>query len=138
MIHYVHHDKFTHDFHRWCERFCVYFDTATVAVFAFAIGLILGELTNSGFYVVVRMIAFLAASTVLMFSMLAVWGLRYERRESYRRWVTAIIGAMTTVVYFRAYPVLPDIAVNAMELITLAMVAVFFSRHSEWCCKNKC
>lgn len=138
MIHYAHHGKFSNEFHRWCKRFCVYFDTATVAVFAFAIGLILGELTHAGFYVVVRMVSFLAAITVLMFSLLAVWGLQYERRESYRRWITAIIGAMLTVVYSRTYPVLSDVAVNAMELITLALVAVFISRHSEWCCKNKC
>ena len=131
MIYAPHTQKVLHSmFHRWCA--CL--DTVTVAILSLAIGLLLGELVNSGWSVVVNMLSFFAASTIIMFSGLLLWGVRYDRRSLQRRQITAISGSMFAVVLLHMCSAMPWLAIQTIDLFVLVAVAVVSARYIERKC----
>ena len=118
-------------FNSWCEYWCSYLDTASVALLALGIGILLGEAVSNGYMVIAQMVSTLSVATIVLFALHAISGIRHERRVAYRRWMITAIGAIFAAVIFHIDPIIPTKAAEAMDLLGMALAVIFFAVHSE-------
>ena len=118
-------------FNAWCHYWCSYLDTASVALLAFGIGLLLGEAVSQGYDVVAEMVSILSMSAIVLFSFHAMRGIHVERRIAYRRWMIAAIGVIFAAVIFHIFKLVQTPASDAIDLVGMALAVVFFAVHSE-------